>query len=129
MRNVEPVIARHARDMVAEIKKSSNEKDSKKVMKNDESCLNAAWDILREHGLLMMVLWLHDKEKPERVCLLKGAVRLLNEPSFGLRGGEDFPADDFQVLTDRLMKLTESLERTLLARRLLEHLFTYAKHF
>jgi hypothetical protein len=130
MRNAEPIIARYARDMVTRFKSTCSQQDLKKEVKKFESCLSAAWDIFREHGLLMMVLWLHDKEKDqERKSLLQGTIDLLNEEAFGLKGNKNFSHEDFTGLTDRLMKLTESLERTLLARKLIERMFAYAKRF
>ncbi|WP_202319140.1 hypothetical protein [Archaeoglobus neptunius] len=98
-------------------KKFTNKDDADKL----ETIVTKAIGVLIEDGLLAYVIWLKSRGEKER----KYATEILNKSKDLIRELDLATTDD---PIDMALEISSSIEKTLLARQLLERMLVYARY-
>lgn len=113
------------------IKKIENSKNPEKSFKNlkdnppkfdakeMERIINKSLGILIEDGLLAYTIWLESENKEHHKVIIISSLKILNDT--GLVSNQD-------SLKDAMLKIAKSIQKTLLARQLLERMLVYARY-
>lgn len=96
-----------------------NKDDAEKL----ETMVTKALGILIEDGLFAYTIWLESRGNRER----KYAAEILNK-SLDLLKDERIKLVNDGKLRDAILKISESIQKTLLARQLLERMLVYARY-
>jgi hypothetical protein len=119
--NLEPICAKYGRKIII--------KDNKIKIKDQENIINKALGVLAENGLYAMAVFLlscHKKEYGKKV-LTDFLYELWSNNKVQLIDKKNFQNDPAELLT-AVRKITESLPKLILARKVTEQALIFARY-
>ena len=119
--NLEPICAKYGRKIII--------KDNKIKIKDQENVINKALGVLAENGLYAMAVFLlscHKKEYGKKV-LTDFLYELWSNNKVQLIDKKNFQNDPAELLT-AVRKITESLPKLILARKVTEQALIFARY-
>ena len=119
--NLEPICAKYGRKIII--------KDNKIKIKDQENIINKALGVLAENGLYAMAVFLlscHKKEYGKKV-LTDFLYELWSNNKVQLIDKRNFQNDPAELLT-AVRKITESLPKLILARKVTEQALIFARY-
>jgi hypothetical protein len=119
--NLEPICAKYGRKIII--------KDNKIKIKDQENIINKALGVLAENGLYAMAVFLlscHKKEYGKKV-LTDFLYELWSDNKVQLIDKKNFQNDPAELLT-AVRKITESLPKLILARKVTEQALIFARY-
>ena len=119
--NLEPICAKYGRKIII--------KDNKIKIKDQENIINKALGVLAENGLYAMAVFLlscHKKEYGKKV-LTDFLYELWSNNKIQLIDKKNFQNDPAELLT-AVRKITESLPKLILARKVTEQALIFARY-
>jgi len=101
--------------------------ESKDDARKLETLVTKALGVLVEDGLFAYIVWLKSRsEKEEKYCMkiIEFSSNLLKDERIALASKDDNSKD----LQDMALDISTDIQKTLLARQLLERMLTYARY-
>ena len=137
--NLDRLAAQHAQNIIRRLvdedkdgKDRTNSKEIKKAASSADNTVTKALGVLQENGVYACFLYLKAKEKENGDVVIEEMLNLLDRLGFGWSKPEDengrVDTSAEVVLKHVAEKVTDNLERLLLAKETLEQMLIYARY-
>ena len=137
--NLDRLAAQHAQNIIRRLvdedkdgKDRTNSKEIKKAASSADNTVTKALGVLQENGVYACFLYLKAKEKENGDVVIEEMLNLLDRLGFGWSKPEDengrVDTSAEVVLKHVAEKVTDNLERLLLAKETLEKMLIYARY-